>query len=168
MILAINTGSNINSIALYSTSVSDEVVWESYHTQSQELLPKIDKLLKSSKVDLSNLKAIAVFQGPGSYTGLRVGVSVANALSWSLNIPVIGIKQNQKSLLSRARVKGKTNSNNVNLVIQNQLTNRQINQSTALKIAKRAHEIIKRKKGTTKYKLVEPIYYNLISDIPML
>lgn len=118
MILTINTGSENNSIALYKPSkIEDEIVWQSYKTQSQELLPKIDKLLKSNKVKLSDLKAIAVYQGPGSYTGLRVGFSVANALAWSLDIPVIGIK-NPKSKL---QIPNKFQNPNYN--VKNQLTN---------------------------------------------
>ncbi len=55
---------------------------------SQKLLPLIEKLLKQEQLDLKKLKAIKVEVGPGSFTGTRVGVSVANALGWSLNIPV--------------------------------------------------------------------------------
>ena len=55
---------------------------------SQALLPLIEKLLKQQKLDYKDLKAIEVETGPGSFTGLRVGVSVANALGFSLGIPV--------------------------------------------------------------------------------
>lgn len=59
---------------------------------SQVLLPLIEKLLKSQKIDFKDLKGIEVETGPGSFTGLRVGVSVANALGFSLGIPVNGKK----------------------------------------------------------------------------
>ena len=59
---------------------------------SQVLLPLIEKLLKQQKLGYKDLKAIEVEIGPGSFTGLRVGVSVANALGFSLNIPVNGKK----------------------------------------------------------------------------
>lgn len=55
---------------------------------SQVLLPLIKKMLDTSKLDASFLKKIEVETGPGSFTGLRVGVSVANALGFALNIPV--------------------------------------------------------------------------------
>ena len=55
---------------------------------SQVLLPLIMKLLQSKTYNLKTLKAIEVETGPGSFTGLRVGVSVANALGFALNIPV--------------------------------------------------------------------------------
>lgn len=59
---------------------------------SQVLLPLIEKLLKSQKLEFKDLKGIEVETGPGSFTGLRVGVSVANALGFALKIPVNGKK----------------------------------------------------------------------------
>lgn len=55
---------------------------------SQVLLPLIQKILKQQKLTLKDLESLEVETGPGSFTGLRVGVSVANALSYSLKIPV--------------------------------------------------------------------------------
>ncbi len=63
--------------------------------KSQKLLPFIDKLLSDKGKTLKDLTEIEVNTGPGSYTGLRVGVSVANALGWSLQIPVNGKKISQ-------------------------------------------------------------------------
>ncbi|MBI5465104.1 tRNA (adenosine(37)-N6)-threonylcarbamoyltransferase complex dimerization subunit type 1 TsaB [Candidatus Gottesmanbacteria bacterium] len=67
--------------------------------KSQNLLPLIDKILKkhkqsfsSNKVKLEDLTGIEVNTGPGSFTGLRVGVAVANTLGWILGIPVNGKK----------------------------------------------------------------------------
>ena len=55
---------------------------------SQLLLPMIDTLLVKHKVSLSDLDLITVKTGEGSYTGIRVGVTVAKTLGWLLNIPV--------------------------------------------------------------------------------
>lgn len=63
---------------------------------SQALLPLIEKLLKSQKLEFKALKSIEVETGQGSFTGLRVGVSVANALGFGLNIPVNGKKTEDK------------------------------------------------------------------------
>jgi len=57
---------------------------------SQQLLSIIANLLEKKGKDIRDLKKIKINVGPGSFTGLRVGVSVANALSWSLGIPVNG------------------------------------------------------------------------------
>ena len=63
---------------------------------SQVLLPLIMKLLQAASCRLQTIKGIEVETGPGSFTGLRVGVSVANALGFSLNIPVNGKKIEDK------------------------------------------------------------------------
>lgn len=60
------------------------------NVQSQNVLKLIDELLKEKKLKLSSIKRIEVNTGPGSFTGLRVGISVANTLSFSLKIPVNG------------------------------------------------------------------------------
>lgn len=57
---------------------------------SRKLLPFIDEVLKKNGKTVKDLTEIEVNVGPGSFTGLRVGVSVANTLGWSLNIPVNG------------------------------------------------------------------------------
>lgn len=94
MILSIDTSTAKTGLALYwadGRQLSKEKQWFSRQNQSQELLFKIDQFLKQNKVNLKDLKAIGVYRGPGSYTGLRVGITVANTLGWALNIPVIGI-----------------------------------------------------------------------------
>ena len=58
------------------------------NTQAQEVLPLIEKLLKEKKIKFNQINRIKVNTGPGSFTGLRVGVSIANALSFALKIPV--------------------------------------------------------------------------------
>lgn len=58
--------------------------------RSQVLLGLIDKVLKKGKIKKEDLDEIKVSTGPGSFTGIRVGVSVANALAYSLKIPVNG------------------------------------------------------------------------------
>lgn len=59
---------------------------------SQVLLPMIVKILKKNKLKFSDLTAVEVNVGPGSFTGIRVGVAVANALGYALNLPVNGKK----------------------------------------------------------------------------
>lgn len=69
--------------------IADELFQEQ-GIKSQVLLPLIDKLLKNNNIMLDDLSAIQVNPGPGSFTGLRVGLSVANTLGWTLGIPVNG------------------------------------------------------------------------------
>lgn len=58
--------------------------------KSQRLLPFIVEVMKKEKKDFKDIKEIEVNTGPGSFMGLRVGVSVANALGWALGVPVNG------------------------------------------------------------------------------
>lgn len=59
---------------------------------SQVLLPMIVKILKKNKANFNDVTQIKVNPGPGSFTGTRVGVAVANALGYALGIPVNGKK----------------------------------------------------------------------------
>ena len=71
--------------------IKDKVYDRSSKTQtSQSLLAFIDNVLKNENIGLQDIKAIEVNAGPGSFTGLRVGVSVAQALGWCLGIKVNG------------------------------------------------------------------------------
>ena len=70
--------------------------------KSQKLLSFIDEVLKKQGKKMTDLSEIEVNVGPGSYTGLRVGVSVANAIGWSLGIPVNG-KNLQKGGATKIR-----------------------------------------------------------------
>jgi tRNA threonylcarbamoyladenosine biosynthesis protein TsaB len=56
--------------------------------KSQKLLPFIVEVLKKEGRNFKDISEIEVNLGPGSFTGLRVGVSVANALGWALDVPV--------------------------------------------------------------------------------
>jgi len=78
--------------------------------QSKELLLIIDSVLKKEKKTLQNLRAILVNQGPGSFTGVRVGITCANALAWSLDIPVFGYQRGQEKLVLNKISKHKKNS----------------------------------------------------------
>lgn len=57
---------------------------------SQKLLPFIDEVLGKNKMTPKDISEIQVNTGPGSYTGLRIGVAIANTLGWELGIPVNG------------------------------------------------------------------------------
>ena len=58
--------------------------------KAQRLLPFIDELMQKQNKKFKDITEIKVNTGPGSFTGLRVGVSVANALGWALGVPVNG------------------------------------------------------------------------------
>lgn len=68
--------------------------WQAHRQLAETIHSKIEKLLKSQNQDLENLQGIIVYKGPGSFTGLRIGFSVANSLAYSLNIPIVSTSGN--------------------------------------------------------------------------
>lgn len=69
--------------------------------QLDKLLTTLEETLQSLGAKLRDIRAIAVNQGPGSYTGTRVGVTVANTLGWVFNIPVIGFSKGEPEEIAR-------------------------------------------------------------------
>ncbi len=59
--------------------------------QAEMLIPMIDNIVHESKIQMSDIGFIAVTRGPGSFTGVRIGLATARMLGLALNIPVIGI-----------------------------------------------------------------------------
>ena len=61
------------------------------YSHSEELTIFISELLKNNNIDFKDLDAVAISKGPGSYTGLRIGVSTAKGLCYALDIPLLSI-----------------------------------------------------------------------------
>ncbi len=92
-ILNIETATKNCSVSLAKngeTLICKEISEQGY-SHAEKLHVFIDEILKESVIAMSDLKAIAVSQGPGSYTGLRIGVSSAKGLCYGLQIPLIAI-----------------------------------------------------------------------------
>lgn len=91
MILYINTSDQktIEVVLKKGGEVVDKITEEN-EFGSQVLLPSIIEILKKNKLTFNDLEGVEVSEGPGSYTGLRVGASVGQALAYALGIPVNG------------------------------------------------------------------------------
>jgi tRNA threonylcarbamoyladenosine biosynthesis protein TsaB len=90
-ILFIDTSSNKEiTIGLTSNGKENKVTKVLSSHRDQVVLPMIIGLLEKNNLAFQDLSEIEVVTGPGSFTGLRVGVAIANALSYSLNIPING------------------------------------------------------------------------------
>jgi tRNA threonylcarbamoyladenosine biosynthesis protein TsaB len=92
-ILNIETATKNCSVALAKegkTIMCKEIAEEGY-SHAERLHVFIEEIIKEAGVELKDLAAIAVSQGPGSYTGLRIGVSAAKGLCYALDIPLIAV-----------------------------------------------------------------------------
>lgn len=93
MILCIETATDICSVALCrNNEVSFLRENEQGRSHASLLTVFIQELLTANNIDAGTLDAVAVSKGPGSYTGLRIGVSVAKGIAYGASIPLIGIE----------------------------------------------------------------------------
>ena len=76
---------------LEDNKVLEEVKKEFGQNLSKETLPEIDKLFKKSKIEPKDINKIVVVNGPGSFTGIRIGITIAKTYAWALNIDIITI-----------------------------------------------------------------------------
>lgn len=91
IVLSIDTASNKEVIiGLEKNSITDTMKKPLASHSDQIILPLINEILQKHSLTLNDLTSITVVTGPGSFTGLRVGVAIANALGYLLTIPVNG------------------------------------------------------------------------------
>lgn len=91
-ILAIDTASSVSSVAVAREGkLEAEVSVEAGHTHSETLLSHIEGALAFAGVEKSALSGVAVSIGPGSFTGLRIGLATAKALAYGLGVPLVGV-----------------------------------------------------------------------------
>ena len=69
-------------------SLLDFTSYESWQTQSENMIPEIDKLLKKHNITRNDLTGVVVAIGPGSYTGVRIALTIAKVMALALNIPI--------------------------------------------------------------------------------
>ncbi|OGJ43129.1 tRNA (adenosine(37)-N6)-threonylcarbamoyltransferase complex dimerization subunit type 1 TsaB [Candidatus Peregrinibacteria bacterium RIFCSPLOWO2_01_FULL_39_12] len=90
--LAINTASSKTAIALLeNTEIIAEDSWDAENREAEKLMPAIHNLLKKKNKNYTDIDEIYAIKGPGSFTGLRIGVTVANTLAYLLNCRLFSI-----------------------------------------------------------------------------
>lgn len=91
-ILAIDTATNVMGVALTKDGIlKGELVTNLQKNHSIRLMPAIDFLMDEINMNPEDLDQIIVSKGPGSYTGIRIGLSTAKAMAWALDVPIIGV-----------------------------------------------------------------------------
>ncbi len=92
IIAAIDTATRQASVALYDErGVLAESSWRTENQHSVDTLPVLKSLMRLQHLQPSALGALAVASGPGSFTGLRIGMSLAKGLALALDLPIVGI-----------------------------------------------------------------------------
>src|SRR3990172_12313249 len=92
MLLAIDTATRQISLALHDgASVVAESTWSTTNNHTVELAPNTALMLRRAGLEPGHLRGIAVALGPGSYTGLRIGLGLAKGLALANNLPLMGV-----------------------------------------------------------------------------
>ncbi len=92
MLLAIDTATRLAGIALYDENgLHAEQMWRTHDNHTVELMPYVVRACQQQGLCPASLRAVAVSLGPGSFTGMRVGLSVAKGLALALRIPLLGV-----------------------------------------------------------------------------
>lgn len=94
LILTIRTDKPEAEIGLYDDSKQLKYeTWTAHRQLAETIHTKIEALLKNQQKTWQDLQGIACFQGPGSFTGLRIGLTVANALTYSYRLPIVAMQE---------------------------------------------------------------------------
>lgn len=95
LVLAIDTSTNVGTAGLYSTETGlvGEITINIKRTHSENIMVAIDNLLKLTEKTIKDIDKIAVSIGPGSFTGIRIGVAVAKGLAYSLGKPIAAVNE---------------------------------------------------------------------------
>lgn len=93
IILTIRTDKPLSEIGLYSDNDQlDYLTWEAHRQLAETINLKIKQILEVNSISVDNIEGLICYKGPGSFTGLRIGLSVFNALAYTLGIPIVGIE----------------------------------------------------------------------------
>lgn len=109
-ILAIDTATENCSVALL---VNDRVISRSEvapRDHTKKVLPMVDEVLKEAGLTLQDLNALAFGRGPGSFTGVRIGIGIAQGLAFGADLPMIGVSTLAAMAQASYRLHGATNA----------------------------------------------------------
>lgn len=94
MILCIDTITECSGVAIVSEKQTVYLPLDT-RSASEKLIRTIDQVIQKVSIRLSDLKGVMVIKGPGSFTGLRVGIAIANQFAHQLSIPIIGLQTDE-------------------------------------------------------------------------
>jgi tRNA threonylcarbamoyladenosine biosynthesis protein TsaB len=92
IILTLRTDKPIAELRLYEDKrLLSKTSWTAHRILADTIHLKMDKMLNKSSISLADIEGLVVYSGPGSFTGLRIGASVANSLAYGLGIPLVAV-----------------------------------------------------------------------------
>src|SRR5688572_6448874 len=91
LLLAIDTSTAYAGVALYDGGVRTELVWWAGRNHARQLMPTVRGALEQLGRRPEDLAVVAAARGPGSFTGLRVGLAAAHGLAFALGLPLYGV-----------------------------------------------------------------------------
>lgn len=100
-LLALDTATEACSVALHFHGKITSLNEVSPRTHTQRILPMVDELLRQAEIKINDVDFLVFGRGPGSFTGVRVGVSVAQGLAMGANLPVVAVS-NLKAMAEEA------------------------------------------------------------------
>jgi tRNA threonylcarbamoyladenosine biosynthesis protein TsaB len=114
VILTIRTDNPVAEIGLWADGKKAELYrWEAGRQLSTQLLDQVEQFLDRNNAEFNDLVGLIVFKGPGSFTGLRIGATVANTISYSLDIPIVGTEGDNWQVEGTKRLKKGENDKQV-------------------------------------------------------
>lgn len=106
-ILALETSAKAASCAALENGVPVAIAWQCTGlTHSRTLLPMVSDMLLNGGMNLGDMDALAVAAGPGSFTGLRIGISTVKGLTWGADLPCVPVSALEAMAWPLAHIKG--------------------------------------------------------------
>jgi len=108
LFLALDTATRHPSLALIAGdgAVIDERQWASEHRHGEQLLQRLDELMAVAMARPRDLSGLIVGTGPGSFTGLRIGLATAKTIAYSIGVPIVGVSTTHALALAAAAAEG--------------------------------------------------------------
>lgn len=95
MIVLVDTAQPVVRLVLVDSQTSSEAEWEAHRQLAKGLLGWLERQLTEKAKEWQDIEGIGVYRGPGSFTGLRIGLTVMNTLAESLGRPIVGATGSQ-------------------------------------------------------------------------
>jgi tRNA threonylcarbamoyladenosine biosynthesis protein TsaB len=91
IVLTLKTDQELAVLAVYDqTELKVSIEWQAGRQLAETLHQQIKAIMATQDLTIADIGGVIVFEGPGSFTGLRIGITTANTLAYALNIPIVG------------------------------------------------------------------------------